>query len=181
MTHPEVPLIDEIHQVFIRSAVARLRQQESRIEDCLAKLTDDQIWSRGNENSNSIGNMILHLVGNLGQWVLHGIGGQADIRQREEEFAARSGPGKVELAARLRARMEEVVAVLEAIPSHRLLSIVEPQGYRVPVLEVVTHVTEHFYYHGGQILLLTKLYLDTDLGYYRHLSQGNTAHSESVP
>ncbi len=173
--------VEAFRDAFIGSAVERLRQQTDRIVDCLGKLDDGQIWSRGNESSNSIGNIVVHLVGNLGQWVLHGLWGGEDLRDRDAEFAARLGPGKVELAQLLTARVDEVIDSLKAIPSERLLEMVQPQGYRLPVMEVVTHITEHFYYHGGQILLLTKLYLDQDLGYYRHLAGNRKEHAESVP
>ena len=173
--------VEAIRTVFIRSAADRLRQQNERIVDCVGKLTEDQVWLRGNENSNSVGNIVLHLVGNLGQWVLHGVGGREDRRDRDAEFAARSGATKAELCARLNERVAEVIEILEEIPSSRLLEMVQPQGYQVPVMEVVTHITEHFYYHGGQVLLLTKLYLNEDLAYYRHLGGNNKAHAQSVP
>lgn len=173
--------VEAIRTAFIRSAVARLRQQNDRIVECVEKLTEVQVWSRGNENSNSVGNIVLHLVGNLGQWVLHGVGGREDRRDRDGEFAVRSGSSRSELCARLNERVAEVIAILEGIPSSRLLEMVQPQGYEVPVMEVVTHITEHFYYHGGQVLLLTKLYLNEDLAYYRHLSGNNKEHSQSVP
>lgn len=181
MTASELPSVTAVHVAFISAAAARLRQQESRLHDCLSRLTDDQIWSRGNENSNSIGNLILHLIGNLGQWVVAGVGGQADRRDRDSEFATRGGIPSAELSARLKARMDEVVKIIEELPPHRLLEVVTPQGYSLPVMEVITHITEHFYHHGGQIMLLTKLYLDVDLGYYRHLKQNNIDHTEKIP
>ncbi len=181
MSSPGLPLIEDVHAAFTGAAIARLRQQESRIQDCLARLTADQVWSRGNENSNSIGNLILHLCGNLGQWVLAGLDGQPDGRDRDREFATQGGMSVAELSGMLKVRVEEVVGVLERVPAHRLLQPVSPQGYTLPVMEVVTHITEHFYHHGGQIQLLTKLYLNVDLGYYRHLVANNTEHAEKVP
>lgn len=175
------PEVSAIHHAFTTAAVARLRQQQSRILDCLSRLSDDQIWSRGNEHSNSIGNLILHLNGNLGQWVLSGIGGYPDTRDRDSEFDTRSGITRAELVARFESRLNEVIAVIEAVPASRLLEMVSPQGYSLPVMEVITHITEHFYHHGGQIILLTKLYLDVDLGFYKHLSSNNVIHTEKIP
>jgi uncharacterized damage-inducible protein DinB len=181
MTSSNLPEVTAIHAAFTGAAVARLRQLESRILDCLSRLTDEQIWWRPNEHSNSIGNLVLHLVGNLGQWVVAGVGGQRDVRNREAEFSTRSGVSGPILAASLQARLDEVVRIIETLPAERLLKEVTPQGYRLLVLEAITHITEHFYYHGGQIILLTKWMLDIDLGYYRHLSGNNTEHSERVP
>lgn len=123
MTPSQLPEVTAIHQAFITAAVARLRQQESRIHDCLQCLNEDQVWARGNENSNSVGNFVLHLMGNLGQWVVSGLGGQPDTRDRDSEFSTRSGITSAELSARLRARMDEVIAVIEAVLAHRLLEL----------------------------------------------------------
>ena len=181
MSNVNLPDISAVHQAFIGAASARLRQQESRILDCLSRLSEDQIWARGNSNSNSVGNLVLHLIGNLGQWVVSGVGGEPDHRDRDAEFNARSGIPRAELAARLHARLDQVVRIVESLPVERLLEPVSPQGYTLPVIEVITHITEHFYHHGGQIILLTKLYLDVDLAYYRHLAKNNETHTKKIP
>jgi uncharacterized damage-inducible protein DinB len=181
MTSRSLPDINAVHSAFITAAVARLRQQESRIHDCIRLLSEDQVWARGNENSNSVANLVLHLIGNLGQWVVAGVGGAPDHRDRDSEFQTLAGISREELSARLKARMDQVVDVIEKVPAHRLLEMVTPQGYSLPVMEVITHITEHFYHHGGQIMLLTKLYLNVDLGYYRHLASNNVNHTETIP
>ncbi len=181
MTPQPLPDINAVHEAFITTAVARLRQQESRIHDCIRLLSEDQIWARGNENSNSVANLVLHLIGNLGQWVVAGVGGAPDHRDRDSEFQTLAGISREELSARLKARMDQVVDVIEKVPAHRLLEIVTPQGNSLPVMEVITHITEHFYHHGGQIMLLTKLYLNIDLAYFRHLASNNVNHTETIP
>jgi uncharacterized damage-inducible protein DinB len=181
MTSQSLPDINAVHSAFITAAVARLRQQESRIHDCIRLLSEDQVWARGNENSNSVANLVLHLIGNLGQWVVAGVGGAPDHRDRDSEFQTLAGISRDELSARLKARMDQVVDVIEKVPAQRLLEIVTPQGQSLPVMEVITHITEHFYHHGGQIMLLTKLYLNVDLGYYRHLTSKNVNHTETNP
>jgi len=181
MTTPQLPAVTDVHHAFITAAVSRLRQQESRIHDCISRLSDEQIWARGNENSNSVGNLVLHLIGNLGQWVVAGIGGEMDQRDRDSEFNTREGISGSALSSRLGARLDQVARIIEAVPPHRLLEMVTPQGYTLPVMEVITHITEHFYHHGGQIFLLTKLYLDVDLEYYRHLAKNNIDHTAKVP
>ena len=181
MSSSILPDILALHQAFTGAAAAHLRKQEWRILDCLSRLSEDQIWARGNPNSNSVGNLVLHLIGNLGQWVVAGVGGVPDTRDRDVEFSTRAGIPGAELAARLHARLEEVVRIVESLPVERLLEPVSPQGYTLPVMEVITHITEHFYHHCGQIILLTKLYLDVDLAYYRHLTKNNETHTEKIP
>jgi len=157
--------------VVIEWSAAKLRQLSSRIEDCLGRLTEEQIWARAGENANAIGNLVLHLCGNVRQWLISGVGGAQDIRRRPEEFAARGGPAGPELAARLQATIEEAVAVLQALPLERFAERVVIQGYDVTKLEAVLHVLEHFAQHTGQILFATKAATGSDLGYYKHLDR----------
>lgn len=157
-------------QLFIEFSVKKLRQFLGRIHVCLEKLTDDQIWMRACETSNSTGNLCLHLAGNVRQWILHGIDGQPDHRQRDAEFAARGGVPKEALWQRLNYTVQEACGVIERLPADRLTAIVTPQNYDVTVLEAIYHVVEHFAQHTGQILFSTKALTGEDLGFYRHLT-----------
>jgi uncharacterized damage-inducible protein DinB len=170
----------ETDRLFIDCSVRRLKEQLSRVEMCLAQLTPEQVWARGGENENAIGNLALHLCGNVRQWIVSGIGGQADTRDRDSEFTARGGVSIPELSARLRATVEEAIAVIAALTSERLAQRLVIQGYRVSVLEAVYHVVEHFSLHTGQILFATKMLTGADLGFYRHLA-GNRPHAEKTP
>ena len=158
-----------VEQLLLGFASRKLRQFEERIEVCVGKLTNDQIWSRAGENSNSAGNLCLHLAGNVRQWIIHGIGGAADVRTRDAEFAARGGIPREELLARLRQIVDQACRTLDALPPARLLATVTPQNYQVTVAEAILHVVEHFAEHTGQIILLTKALTGEDLGFYAHL------------
>jgi uncharacterized damage-inducible protein DinB len=160
--------------LFLRFATNKLGQLSSRIVDCLGRLSDDQIWSRGNENQNAVGNLVLHLCGNLRQWILSG------VRDRDAEFAARGEVSGAELAARLETTVNEALAVIRNTTAERLGERVSIQGYEVSALEAIGHVTEHFAQHTGQIIYATKLLTGADLGYYRHLSKAS-AHQEKTP
>src|SRR5580698_1399550 len=105
-------MTDTLHTEFLRCSSERLRLSASRIESCLGKLTAEQIWARGSENENAIGNLVLHLCGNVRQWIISGVGGSPDFRQRDLEFAARGGVPGSELTGRLRATIDEACAVL---------------------------------------------------------------------
>ena len=159
-----------VEQLLTGYASAELRQLEARIEVCLAKLSDDQIWSRAGENSNAIGNLCLHLTGNVRQWILHGVGGAPDERLRDAEFAARGAVSRDELLSRLRETVEAACAVIDAVPPERLLVVIMPQLYTVTVAEAILHVAGHFAQHTGQIVLLTKTLTGEDLGFYAQLT-----------
>jgi uncharacterized damage-inducible protein DinB len=160
-----------VEQLVIDFSSRKLRQLEERIEACLARLSDDQLWSRAGESSNSAGNLCLHLAGNVRQWIIHGIGGAADVRTRDAEFAARGGISRDELLLRLRETVGEACAILDALPPARLLETITPQRHQVTVTEAILHVVEHFAEHTGQIILLTKACTGEDLGFYAYLNK----------
>jgi uncharacterized damage-inducible protein DinB len=137
-----------------------------KIERCLEKLTDEQIWWRANEESNSIGNLILHLCGNARQWLISGLGAQPDRRVRDAEFEQRELIAREELLTLLRSTLTDVGNVLRSLDPATLLERREIQGDDVDVLEAIFHVTEHFSMHTGQIILLTKLLTGTGLDFY---------------
>lgn len=144
--------------IFIDYSIRKLRQHGGRIAECVGRLSEDQIWARGTDNENAIGNLVLHLSGNVRQWIVSAVGGRPDTRRRDEEFAA----------------------VMEALPAERLTQQIRVQDYDTTVLEAIYHVVEHFSGHAGQILYITKLLTGEDLGFYRHL-QTTAAHSEQTP
>jgi uncharacterized damage-inducible protein DinB len=152
-----------------------------RIGSCLAQLSDEQVWARGSENENAIGNLALHLAGNVRQWIIAGVGLRPDVRDRDSEFAARGGLPKSELETRLRQTVEKAATVIAGLTPERLAEPLAIQGYDVTVLEAVYHVVEHFSMHTGQIIFATKMLTGTDLGFYRHLNKNNQAHSQPTP
>jgi uncharacterized damage-inducible protein DinB len=159
-----------VESEFLNFSADKLIQLMGRIETCVTMLTPEQLWMRMTANSNAVGNLLLHLNGNVRQWILHGVGGQADMRQRNAEFAAREGGSAEELLAHLRATVEEAVTLFRALPGERLLERIRPQGYEGTVLTAIYHVVEHFAGHTFQIMLLTKQFTGEDLGFYAHLN-----------
>jgi uncharacterized damage-inducible protein DinB len=134
-----------------------------RIVSCLRQLSEEQIWWRANEASNSAGNLVLHLVGNVRQWIIAGLGGAADVRQRDREFAERGPLAQRVLVKRLEETVEEACRVLARLTAADLARVHKIQSFRVTGLVAVFHVTEHFSHHAGQIILLTKLLRGKDL------------------
>jgi uncharacterized damage-inducible protein DinB len=168
-------------EIFVKFSAEKLDQLHGRIQDCLTRLTPDQIWTRNSENENAVGNLVLHLSGNVRQWIGSGVAGLPDHRQRDAEFDARGGQTSEELARLLKTKITEAVEVIRAVPSARLTERITPQGYNVTVLEAIAHVIEHFSMHTGQIILLTKLLTGSDLAYYQHLRGSGRSAAEPLP
>jgi uncharacterized damage-inducible protein DinB len=143
-------------------------------------LSPEQVWARGGENQNAVGNLVLHLCGNVRQWIVSGVGGKPDIRQRDLEFSARGGAGTGELLERLRATVAEAVQVIGSVSQERLPERLRIQKYDVSVMEAIYHVVEHFSMHTGQIIFATKMLTDADLGFYAHLRSA-TATGDKTP
>ena len=137
-----------------------------KIERCVERLSDEQLWWRPNPESNSIGNLLLHLSGNARQWIVCGLGGEPDERQRQTEFDEREGIPREELLAKLRSTVADVNDVLSRFDSALLLYKYPIQGTETTALAAIFHVTEHFSMHTGQIILLTKLMTASDLHFY---------------
>ena len=173
-------MTSSVEAIFLDYSVAKLQQMTQRIEDCLGRLTEEQVWARGGENENAVGNLVLHLCGNVRQWIISGVGQAPDTRRRDEEFAARSGVSIPQLRERLRTTMEDAAASLRRVTQERLTERVTIQKYDVTVFEAIYHVVEHFSGHAGQILFATKMLTGSDLGYYRHL-RTTAPHGESTP
>lgn len=160
-----------VESEFIRFSVDTLEQLCGRIDACVARLTPDQVWSRSGENQNAIGNLLLHLAGNVRQWILSGVGGAPDVRERDAEFAAHDGGSPAELMANLKATVKDAAAVIRRLPPERFLDQIVVQGYHVTKMEAIFHVVEHFSGHAFQIMFATKLLTNQDLGFYAHLSR----------
>jgi len=142
---------------------------------CLDTLTDEDVWWRMNEASNSIGNLVLHLCGNARQWIVAGVGGASDVRTRQQEFDQRAIIPKVELAAGLRTTIDDVDAVLAAVDASTLLEPRTIQGLDTTVMGAIYHVVEHFSTHTGQIVMLTKQRTGRDLGFWEARADGTVA------
>ncbi|MGW8267149.1 MAG: DinB family protein [Longimicrobiales bacterium] len=138
-----------------------------KIGRSLEGLPPEDIWWRPNPESNSIGNLLLHLAGNARQWVVAGIGEQPDLRRRQEEFDEVGGRTGPELLAYLQETLEEVDGVLSGLPESRLEEERVIQGFTVTILQAIYHVVEHFSMHTGQIIYLSKLRCGKDLGFYQ--------------
>src|SRR5438045_3785371 len=159
--------MSDIGQAFIARSRYHLAEDFlPKIQHCLEKLSDDQIWWRANEQSNSIGNLVLHLCGNARQWIVCGVGVGADGRDRDAEFAQREIVPRDELLSLLRRTITDVDSTLARYEPERLLETRIIQSTESSALDAILHVVEHFAMHAGQIVLLTKILAKKDLAFY---------------
>jgi uncharacterized damage-inducible protein DinB len=159
----------DMHSAFIaRSRHYLAFEYPAKIRQCLDELPADAVWARADAGSNSIGNLLLHLEGNVRQWIVSHVGGQADHRVRSSEFAATDGADAATLFARLRATLDEAAAVIAGLSEKDLESRRMIQNRDVSVFDAVYHVVEHFSLHTGQIILLTKLYAPGAINFYEN-------------
>ncbi len=148
-----------------------LEEYWPRLRGSVESLTDDQVWWRPNEASNSIGNLILHLNGNVRQWLVSSFNHLEDARDRPAEFSERQRIPASALLKKLEATLQEASAVLARLTEADLKATFHIQGYTNTGLGVIYHVVEHFGMHYGQILFITKLVRGEDLGFYRELNK----------
>jgi uncharacterized damage-inducible protein DinB len=158
---------------FSRSKL--LDQYWRRLHSSVESLTEEQVWWRPNEASNSIGNLILHLNGNVRQWLVASFDRLEDTRDRPAEFAVRQSIAPAALLEKLGATMQDASRVLSRLTEADLLSTFQIQGYTVSGIEAVYQVVEHFGMHYGQILYINKLVRGADLGFYHELDKTGRA------
>jgi len=138
-----------------------------RLIRCLKMLSEKDIWWRPNAASNSAGNLALHLSGNVRQWIISGLGNEEDLRDRDREFSERGPIPRRLLIALIRKTVEEACSVLGHLSDDSLERIYDIQGYRASGMYAVSHVVDHFAYHTGQIIFVTKWKLGKDLRFTR--------------
>jgi len=157
-----------------------LNQYWPRLRKAVEPLNEEQIWWRSNPASNSIGNLVLHLNGNVWQWLVASFNRLNDERDRPAEFSATGDLSAADILARLEQTIDEAAKVLARLTSEELLATWKIQGYTVSGLAAVYQVVEHFGLHYGQILYVTKMQEGRDLGFYSELSKSGRASGGSV-
>lgn len=162
----EGPIETAVSEALLNDARHHLlRDYLPKIRSCLKLLDQEDLWWSSNPNTNSVGTLILHLCGNVRQWIISGLGGKPDRRRRNLEFQER-GIDKEELLERLEGTVREAAAVLEGMTGAELLKNQQIQVYDVSGVQAVVHVVEHFAYHTGQIIYITRLRKNVDLKFY---------------
>jgi len=156
-----------VGNIFIeKSRYYLATEYPSKIRLSVSSLSQDEIWRRVNENSNSIGNLVVHLAGNVRHWVVAGIGGATSDRDRAAEFAMRDGPHAAELLSLLDLAVRDADDVMASLTAADLVRECTIQGRNTTVLAAIYHVVEHFSMHTGQIVMLAKMYSPDSVRFY---------------
>ncbi|HKQ47362.1 MAG TPA: DinB family protein [Phycisphaerae bacterium] len=167
--------------ILRRYAIEKLADHFAQVRRCCALLSAEQIWFRPNDNSNSVANLLLHLAGNVRQWIVGGLGGAIVPRDRPAEFARRDGLSREQLLESLAGVLDEAYAVLGGVDDAALVREYAIQNYRLSGVAAILHVVEHFAFHTGQIVTTTKWLLDVDLSLYDEKGHRRDGRQEAVP
>lgn len=158
--------LNSFQSEFIENCCYRMDESLRMIKISLKKVSEEQIWKRPNASLNSIGNLILHLCGNMTQYGIASLKETEDKRQRDIEFSTNSGFTKKELLAKLEMTVQDVKGSFQDSSLSRLLSIKQVQGFEFSGIGNIIHVVEHFSYHTGQIAFWVKQLHNEQLGFY---------------
>ena len=156
----------DLRSQLTTESLRRLREGQERIHACTSILSDEQLWHRPNAHVVSVGNLVLHLCGNVGQWINSTLANRPDLRVRDTEFSERGPLDKTMLMQKLDSTLAYAYDVIQGLSEADLMRTWNVQGFRETGTGILLHVVEHFSYHTGQITLHTKLMLDVDMGYY---------------
>jgi uncharacterized damage-inducible protein DinB len=163
---------------FTDYACRKLRQNLSQVVRCVGLLGLDELWRRPNQHSNSIGNLVLHLTGNVRQWIMAGVGGEPFERDRPGEFAERGPLPTDQIVGELEGAVRRALEIISALDARALAVHRSIRDYEVTTQAAVFHVVEHFSLHTGQIVYATKVFRNVDLSLYddqgRKLDRGDT-------
>lgn len=164
---PYLNVMREYHKLFMTDVRRRFFEENwQRVNKCLDLISEDQLWYQQNENVNSIGNLILHLRGNITQYICSGIFREKDMRERDLEFSSTGEYRIEELRSIFAETMNMISEKFDLITPEMLVKQYEVQGFTESGVAIMVHVTEHFSYHVGQITYITKLLNEVDTGYY---------------
>lgn len=166
MVKKDMPGIKQLTSDFTEYACTKLNDSLRQVEKCLNLLTGEQVWHRPNEVSNAVGNLVLHLNGNVRQWICAALGGEPFERDRPAEFARREPLPSEQIFADLRETVSRACQTIAQLTPEQLEHKVTIQGYEVTGLQAVFHVVEHFSLHTGQIVYATKMLINRDLSLY---------------
>lgn len=152
---------------FKKEAFYRIDENTRMAALALKQLEESLLWEKPNSQLNSVGNLLLHLCGNLNQYIQASLGNKPDARTRKIEFSTTGGFTKKELFEKLINTINEAKEVIQLASEEDFNKIYEVQGYSVSGIGLVLHVTEHFSYHTGQIAFWVKYLTKKDLGFYQ--------------
>jgi uncharacterized damage-inducible protein DinB len=151
--------LESLTKLVINETSDELDEALRKIKHCVNQLTDDQVWWRPSESMNSVANLLLHLCGNLRQWIVSGVGGTADIRERQKEFDQRGSTPRTELMQQMESAVADAKRTLSGMSAEELLRIRPVQGNDVSGMQAILHSVSHFRGHTQEIVHMTRCQL----------------------
>lgn len=159
-------MVTAISKEFIEHSIYRIDESTHRIIKCLQEIDEEETWRSPNDNSNSIGNLILHVCGNIRQYIISALGEAEDIRARDKEFKTKADFTKADLLNGLITTISHANRIIKECDDNKLTKVYSVQGFQLSGIGIIIHVTEHYSYHAGQIAFWTKQLKNTDLRFY---------------
>jgi uncharacterized damage-inducible protein DinB len=166
MTTGTEQTVDLAREFVARSRYYLMEEYHTKLRRAVRVIPADVIWQRANDQSNSVGNLLLHLAGNVGQWIVSGVGAMPDTRDRPAEFNTRGGASADELLARLDDVLSQADAVLAGLTADSLAERRTIQGRDVSVMAAVYTAVQHFSTHLGQIIMIAKEHAPGSIKFY---------------
>ncbi|MDB4293190.1 DUF1572 domain-containing protein [Maribacter sp.] len=158
---------DLLREELVKNSLYRLDESTRMVKKSLSEISEDELWLKPNASLNSIGNLIVHLCGNITQYIISSLGENEDTRDRNSEFATTKSGTKSEVYSKLEKTVETAKRVIFDADQVQLLKIRSVQGFSFSGIGVIIHAVEHYSYHTGQIAFWTKLVKNKDLGFYK--------------
>ena len=158
----ESQLIEEL----VKNALYRMDESTRMIKKSISDISDEEVWQKPNSSLNSIANLMLHLCGNISQYIISSLGENEDKRNRDAEFSATGGLTKAELLKKLEDVVDTAKRVIFDATPNQLVRMRSVQGFTFSGVGIILHVVEHYSYHTGQIAFWVKQLKNTDLGFY---------------
>ena len=152
----------DLAKAYLAEAREQLAKATEVIRNCLGQLNDEQAQWRPHESMNSVGNLVLHLCGNVHQWIISGVGGEPDVRDRPKEFAERGPFDREELARQLDEVIRQADEVLGAVTPTQLLERRRIQGFETTGLSAIFDSVAHFKGHTQEMVCLARMQLSDD-------------------
>ena len=153
-----VPINSNLSDIALAALRGRItRILPAQIRACVEELTDDQLWWRPNEHTNSVGNLVLHLSGSMRHYLCRGVGGIEYSRDRPAEFAERGPVPKTQLLATFNETISQAEQVLGEFDTSRLTDQSDEPDYVPTLFDTIFNISIHLATHTGQIVYVTKM------------------------
>ncbi len=144
----------ESHTVSTAQQLADLfRRDLTRLIDQLRAFPNDTtLWQTLPGITNSAGTLVLHLEGNLSEYIGRQLGHLTYQRQRDLEFSNRN-VGQEELISRLRNMLDTIPTIIEGLTAEQLATEFPEAvlGFPIPTQQFLFQLYGHLNWHLGQI------------------------------